>query len=122
MAERYYETLSPMFRSLACKYKCCFVDTYRIWRDSRGMNTASTVGQWLDVTFSVNDGGIHPLEAFNLQIADTLTDLLMPKTLQRVLLPLTTSANSALSLQPGWTASSGQVPTVAAVRLCRLTD
>ena len=85
-AERYYETLSPMFRSLACKYKCCFVDTYRIWRDSRGMNTASTVGEWLDVTFSVNDGGIHPLEVFNLQIADTLTDLLMPKTLQRVLI------------------------------------
>lgn len=109
--ERYYETLSPMYRQLARKYKCCFVDTYRIWRDSRDMNTAATVGQWLDVPYGATNGGIHPLEAFNLQIADVLTDLLMPRTLARIVSPASGSQVATPGLQSGWSAASGQVVT-----------
>lgn len=106
--ERYYETLSPMYRRLARKYKCCFFDTYRMWRDARDMNDPAMIGKWLDRPYAANAGGIHPLEIFNMRIADVLTRLIMPPTLARIVSPASGNASVRLSLLASWTEASGQ--------------
>lgn len=101
--ERYYETLSPMFRALARKYQCCFVDSYRIWRDARGMNTPADFAPWLDEPSGVGNGGIHPLKDFNLQMADVLTELIYPPMLRRT---IAAPVSAAVTFSNGWAANA----------------
>lgn len=107
--ERYIETISPMYRELARKYQCVFIDTYRAWRFGRGLNAASAVGvPWLDTPYTTNDGGIHPLESFSMQIADLLTEVILPETLRRAVRANLPQLNTGLAFSNGWTALAGQ--------------
>jgi hypothetical protein len=82
--ERYFETVSPMVRAIARKYRCVFFDTYRIWRDARDMGPAEGTYAWMDDTFSAGQGSQHPQADFNVQIADMLTEMLVPVSLRRL--------------------------------------
>lgn len=107
--ERYIEIISPMYRELARKYQCVFIDTYRAWRFGRGLNAASAVGvPWLDTPYGANDGGIHPLESFNMQIADLITEVILPATMRRALRAVLPQLKTALSFSNGWSALAGQ--------------
>jgi hypothetical protein len=108
--ERYLETIGPMYRELARKYQCTFIDTYRIWRNARGLNATFAVGRaWLDTIYTTPDGGIHPNEAFDMQIADRITNVVLPATLRRTLRAanLLPQLNTQLTLINGWTTYTG---------------
>src|SRR5206468_2950369 len=107
--ERYLEIISPMYRELARKYQCTFIDTYRLWRDGRGLNAAFAVGRpWLDTVYTTPDGGIHPNESFDVQIADIITSTILPETLRRALQANLPQLNKALTFQNGWSNYTAQ--------------
>lgn len=58
--EAWNEQVSQILKKAARDYQCCFIDTYAMWRDSRG----AAINNWLD-----DDGnggsGIHPDGVFN---------------------------------------------------------
>lgn len=107
--ERYLEAISPIYRELARKYQCTFIDTYRIWRFGRGMNATFAVGvPWLDTPYGANDGGIHPLEPFNMQIADRITRVILPETFRRTMQATLPQLNTTLTYQNGWSNYTAQ--------------
>ena len=68
--ESWHESINPIIRELARKYKCVFIDTYRYLQDVRNVPFMDIIG----------DGHIHPLDMMNIWINDLLFDSCFKRT------------------------------------------
>ena len=68
--ESWHESINPIIRDLARKYKCVFIDTYRYLQDVRQVPFMDIVG----------DGHIHPLDMMNIWINDLLFNTCFKRT------------------------------------------
>jgi len=90
----WFTVASEICRSAAESYKCAFIDTYELVRDSE-----SAAGLWMDNPFS--DGrAIHPLVSMETIVASAIFEATYPVSL-RAIAPATVR-KTALSLQNGW--------------------
>jgi lysophospholipase L1-like esterase len=69
--ESWNEQVSKLYKRLAREFKCCFIDTYALWRDAR-----AGVGAWLDDPYADGTSGVHPDATMNHIIVDTVAQLL----------------------------------------------
>lgn len=68
--EAWLEGVSKIYKEVAREFQCCFIDTYAIWRDTRGV----ALNHWVDDAGSGQ--GIHPDAVFNHWIVDAVSELL----------------------------------------------
>ena len=68
--ESWHESINPIIRDLARKYKCVFIDTYRYLQDVRNVPFMDIIG----------DGHMHPLDMMNIWINDLLFDTCFKRT------------------------------------------
>lgn len=64
--EAWHEEMARVLKHAARVFKCCFIDSYAIWRDGR-----AGVSLWLD-TQGAGGSGIHPDHIFNHWISDCI--------------------------------------------------
>lgn len=69
--EAWLEGINKIIKKAARDFDCTFIDTYAIWRDSRG----TALGNWLDLL--PGGQGIHPDAAFNHWIVDKIAELVL---------------------------------------------
>lgn len=89
--EAWHEAINDKIRTLARKYQCCFIDTYRLYEDSRHCSGNMA---------SANNGYANPLDIMNINLVDNLFNIVFPK----LFLKDFTSFNiwKAITLQNGW--------------------
>jgi hypothetical protein len=90
--EQWYEKVRKVCRQAARDYQCCYIDTYALWKDSRG-----AAGLWMDDPFA--DGrAIHPSNLMNMQIVSRISDYIFPELMRPRLANGTNLSKTASSL------------------------
>lgn len=69
--EAWEEGINKIIKKAARDFDCTFIDTYAIWRDSRG----TALGHWLDLLGAGQ--GIHPDATFNHWIVDKIAEVVL---------------------------------------------
>jgi lysophospholipase L1-like esterase len=100
--EAWHESINSKIRYLARKYNCVFIDTFRLWQDSRNATS------YMDV---INQGHIHPLDMFNLWITDYIYQVCVPELFRKEYTNFHKWHN--LSLENGWVNTGGEFDTAA---------
>lgn len=95
--ELWNESITAGLRELARQYRCCFIDTYGLWRDARN------AADYMDEPYGVGEGRhIHPLDVFNVWISSLLFDVLAPVQLR---------SNGGIASNTGGTLATSAAPS-----------
>lgn len=104
--EAWSEQVRLIYRQAARDYKCAFIDTYALWRDSR-----SGAGLWMD---DIGGGvALHPKSVANIWIASKIGEFIYPQALVTRVATKTVNVNDPPSSYPLGYSTRGDDATFA---------
>ena len=73
----WYESINKGIRQACRDFKCTFIDTYAMWKDSE-----LAYGFWMDDPMPTSGRAIHPANVMNSWIVGVISDVVFPKGLE----------------------------------------